>query len=205
MGYRFGYVRKKSALTLDRALLNCAQNDDEQSKEFLYKNYYGYVAGVVKRYVKNEYDAEELVNEVFIKAFRNILRFNIEGNSAVLERSFKAWIARIAANLCIDFLRTKKNMVTLEDIHEAEVKPVIVNVADKLFADEILKLLNGLPEIQRVIFNLYEIEGYSHDEIGKMLKIPDSTSRTYLTRAKQRLRKLYTETINSDYSEGSHR
>jgi RNA polymerase sigma-70 factor (ECF subfamily) len=69
----------------------------------------------------------------------------------------------------------------------------LVNASDKLFAEDILKLLERLPEIQRIIFNLYEIEGYAHEEIGKMLNIPDSTSRTYLTRAKQRLRKLYIE------------
>lgn len=68
-----------------------------------------------------------------------------------------------------------------------------VMVTDRLAVEDILKLLNQIPDVQRSIFNLFEIEGYTHEEIGKMLDIPESTSRTYLTRAKQRLRKLYVE------------
>lgn len=64
-------------------------------------------------------------------------------------------------------------------------------MTDRLGVEDIMKLLKQLPDVQRSIFNLFEIEGYSHEEIGEMLNIPESTSRTYLTRAKQRLRKLY--------------
>lgn len=193
MNYRVGFLSKKKTLTLDSALDACVQTDDERAKEFIYKKYYGYVSAVVTRYVKSEYDAEELVNEAFIKAFKNLARFNRVGEGTVLEKSFRGWLAKIAANLSIDLLRSKKNMVAMEEVGEQDISPVLINASDKLFADDILKLLERLPEIQRIIFNLYEVEGYAHEEIGKMLNIPDSTSRTYLTRAKQRLRKLYIE------------
>lgn len=193
MKYRFGYLNRSKNVTLDGALDSCVQKDDERGKEFIYKKYYGYVIAVVMRYVKNEYDAEELVNETFIKAFKNLSKFNKVGEGEVLEKSFRGWLARIAANLSIDLLRSQKNMVALDDVGEHDVKPVMINATDKLYAEDILKLLEGLPEIQRVIFNLYEVEGYAHEEIGKLLNIPDSTSRTYLTRAKQKLRKLYIE------------
>jgi RNA polymerase sigma-70 factor (ECF subfamily) len=68
-------------------------------------------------------------------------------------------------------------------------------VEQKLFAEDILKLMNELPELHRAVFNLYEIEGFSHEEIGSMLTIPVSSSRTYLTRAKQKLRELYKKSI----------
>ncbi|MEH6306989.1 RNA polymerase sigma factor [Olivibacter sp. CPCC 100613] len=191
MNYRLGFLSKKKTLTLDSALDACVQKDEERAKEFIYKKYYGYVLAVVTRYVKNEYDAEELVNETFIKAFKNLPRFNRVGEGPILEKSFRGWLARIAANLSIDLLRSQKNMVAMEEVGEQDIKPVLINASDKLFAEDILKLLERLPEIQRIIFNLYEVEGYAHEEIGKMLNIPDSTSRTYLTRAKQRLRKLY--------------
>jgi len=191
--YHLGYLRKGKKLTLDGALDNCVQNDDERSKEFIYKKYYGYVVAVVTRYIKNENDAEELVNETFIKAFKNLLKFNKVGEEEVLEKSFRGWLARIAANLSIDLLRSQKNTLPLEDINEYDVQSGHIHVADKLHVTDILKLLDSLPEIQRIIFNLYEVEGYAHEEIGKILNIPDSTSRTYLTRAKQKLRKLYIE------------
>lgn len=193
MKYRLGYLNKKESLTLNGALDGCALKNDERSKEFIYKKYYGYVIAVITRYIKSEHDAEELANETFIKAFKNLPKFNKVGDGEVLEKSFRGWLARIAANLSIDLLRSQKNMIAIEDIGEHDVKPVMINAADKLFAEDILKLLEQLPEIQRVIFNLYEVEGYAHEEIGKLLNIPDSTSRTYLTRAKQRLRKLYVE------------
>ncbi len=191
MGYRFGHVGKERALSLEGALYACTQNGDQRGKEYVYKKYYGYIAGVVRRYIKDEYEREELVNEAFVKAFNNLSKFQIVPEAEALERSFKAWIARIAANLCIDLLRSKKKVFMLEDVSEAEIQPVQANAAEKLMAEDIMKLLDRLPEIQRTIFNLYELEGYSHEEIGKLLAIPDSTSRTYLTRAKQRLRKMY--------------
>lgn len=171
----------------------CVQKNDERGKEFIYKRYYGYIIAVISRYVKNEYDAEELVNETFIKAFKNLPKFNRVGEGNILEKSFRGWLARIAANLSIDLLRTQKHMVAIDEVGEHDIKPVMINAADKLFAEDIMKLLDKLPEIQRLIFNLYEVEGYAHEEIGKLLNIPDSTSRTYLTRAKQKLRKLYVE------------
>ncbi|GAA4781296.1 hypothetical protein GCM10023231_05930 [Olivibacter ginsenosidimutans] len=189
--YRLGILNKNKKLTLESALDGCVQKDDERSKAFIYKKYYGYILAVIIRYIKNEYDAEELVNETFIKAFKHLPKFNHVGEGNVLEKSFRGWLARIAANLSIDLLRSQKNMVTTDEVSEHDVNPVMVTVADKLYAEDILRLLDKLPEIQRVIFNLYEVEGYAHDEIGKLLNIPDSTSRTYLTRAKQKLRKLY--------------
>lgn len=161
----------------------------------MYKKYYGYVAAVVKRYVKNDFDLEELVNESFVKAFSSLDKFDRTVEGDALDKSFRYWIARIASNKSIDLLRTKKEVLRLDDIGEHEVAPVVVTVQDHLYAEDIMKLLDRLPEIQRLIFNMYEIEGYSHEEIARELHIPDSTSRTYLTRAKQKLRKYYVETF----------
>jgi len=198
--YRLGILNKNKTLTLESALDACVQENDERGKAFIYKKYYGYIIAVVIRYIKNENDAEELVNETFIKAFKHLPKFNRVGEGTILEKSFRGWLARIAANLSIDLLRSQKNMLTTEEVGEQDIKPVMINAADKLYADDILKLLDKLPEIQRLIFNLYEVEGYAHEEIGKLLNIPDSTSRTYLTRAKQKLRKLYIE----EFAIGKH-
>jgi len=185
------YFSKRKTLTLVEALAECALSGTELSKSFIYKKYYGYIMAIVLRYVKNEYDAEELTNEAFIRVFKNIQNFNQEIDVDKLDKSFRAWIARISVNISIDFLRSKKTMESIDDIDETTIQTSSVTSQTNLEVSDIMSLLLQLPEMQRTIFNLFEIEGYSHEEIGKMLGIPDSTSRTYLTRAKQKLRKLY--------------
>lgn len=148
------------------------------------------------RYVKNEYDAEELTNESFVRAFGKLDTFNSSDLGDRFEKSFRAWLARIAVNMSIDFLRAQKQFVALDNISEGAFDHPRVEVSGDLHVEDIMKLLLQLPEIQRTIFNLYEVEGYSHEEISTLLGIPESTSRTYLTRAKKKLRKLYLESID---------
>ena len=147
------------------------------------------------RYLKNEYDAEELTNESFIRAFGKVGTFSSGDTGERFEKSFRAWLARIAVNISIDFLRAQKQFLALDDINEGEIQQR-VEVSSDLHVADIMKLLAQLPEIQRAIFNLYEVEGYSHEEVSEMLAIPESTSRTYLTRAKKKLRKLYLASTN---------
>jgi len=148
---------------------------------------------VVLRYMTVEMEAEEATNETFVKVFRKMDRFEMHQEDEVLEKTFRSWLARIAVNTSIDMLRSKKPLDFFEDTVMEDIKQHAVVIDDRLAVDDILKLLDKLPDVQRSIFNLFEIEGYSHEEIGAMLGIPESTSRTYLTRAKQRLRKLYIE------------
>ncbi|MEN5232055.1 RNA polymerase sigma factor [Sphingobacterium faecium] len=186
------YFKKEKQETLKGALEECLR-DREQGKAFVYKKYYGYLMAIIIRYVKSDVDAEELTNESFIRIFRRLDSFNHLVEEEVLEKSFRSWIGRIAANISIDFLRSKKQMTSLEDVAENSIHVPMVYNSSNLEVSDIMKLLDSLPELQRIIFNLYEIEGFSHDEIAKQLLIPDSTSRTYLTRAKQKLRVLYLE------------
>nr|WP_307876419.1 RNA polymerase sigma factor [Parapedobacter lycopersici] len=181
---------------MESAVKDCAQHGGEGSQAFIYRSCYGYVLSITLRYVKNEFDAEELTNESFMRAFNKIATFSSKEEGPRFEKSFRSWLARIAANISIDFLRAKKQLVALDDISEQELGPNQVNVSGDLEVADILKLLERLPEMQRAIFNLYEVEGYSHEEVATMLEIPESTSRTYLTRAKKKLRKLYLESID---------
>lgn len=147
---------------------------------------------VALRYIKDEMEAEDIVNESFVKIFRKIGDFTFDTDELVVEKTLKSWMARITVNTSIDKLRAKKETYAIDDLHDADLKEHAVAVSTRLEENDILNLLNALPVIQKSIFNLYEIEGYSHEEIGEMLQIPESTSRTYLTRAKSKLRKLYT-------------
>lgn len=182
------------------AINACARSNDERAKELIYRKLYGYINAVISRYIKDIHDTEELVNETFIKAFKAIHTFSysdMEENK--VEKFFYGWIGRIAANLSIDHLRSKKRLRLKDDsASEEELRKVYVAPADNLEVQDILKLLSQLPDVQRIIFNLYEVEGFSHQEIAQQLKIPESTSRTYLTRAKQRLRSLYSQLMEID-------
>ncbi|SEL34268.1 RNA polymerase sigma-70 factor, ECF subfamily [Parapedobacter koreensis] len=181
---------------MEDAVKGCVQNGDERSKELIYKSCYGYVRAITMRYVKNEFDAEELTNESFIRAFSKIATFNSGESGDRFEKSFRAWLARIAVNISIDFLRAQKQLLALDDVSESEIEQQRVEVSGNLHVEDIMKLLFQLPEIQRTIFNLYEVEGYSHEEVSALLAIPESTSRTYLTRAKKKLRQLYLASTN---------
>lgn len=178
------------------AISACAKKDDERAKELIYKKLYGYVAVVVGRYVKSTHDQEELINETFIKAFKAVKTFAYaDAEEEKAEKLFYGWIGRIASNLSIDHLRSKKRFQSNDDWAEDELNSVPVAATVELEVQDILKLLDKLPEIQRVIFTLFEVEGYSHEEIAQQLNIPESTSRTYLTRGKQKLRVLYKQMI----------
>jgi len=191
------YLKKDKPYSLREALADCLLDKTERGKAFVYKTYYGYAMAVVLRYVQAEMEAEEIVNESFVKVFRKLNAFEMHAEDGVLEKTFKSWLARIAVNTSIDVLRAKKPTDMLEDTSEADLQMHAVMITDNLAVQDILKLLDRIPEVQRSIFNLFEIEGYSHEEIGQMLEIPESTSRTYLTRAKQRLRKLYMEEFST--------
>ena len=191
MGLINQFFKKRNPLTLKIALDECLVQNSERSKSFIYKQYYGYLMSVAFRYVKDEMEAEDIVNESFLKIFNKISSFECLEDPIILEKSFKGWIARVTVNTSIDKLRSKKATLHLDDVSDHELISHAVPIASTLEEKDILSLLYGLSPIQRTIFNLYEIEGFSHEEIGKELDIPESTSRTYLTRAKARLRKLY--------------
>jgi len=186
-------------LKFEEVIRGCLRNDNK-SKEMVYKSYYGYLIGVILRYVNERNDAEELVNDSFIKIFKNIGQFSFPKNETEAQKAFKGWMARISSRTAIDFLRTKKTHVYVDDITEQQQPVTSVNAITHLNVQDILKLLNALPEVQRLVFNMYEIEGFSHDEISKMLNIPESSCRVYLTRAKNKLRNLYSKTLTNSYA-----
>ncbi|GAA4336493.1 RNA polymerase sigma factor [Mucilaginibacter gynuensis] len=188
-------AKVKPIKKLDDILIGCL-SDDEQCREWVYKSFYGYLMGVVIRYNNDVSQAEELVNDSFIKIFKNIRMFIHPEDPENLLKAFKGWIARIASRTAIDFLRIAKNNQATDELTEMHTLTDHVTVVDKMNAQDILKLLNNLPQIQRVIFNMYEIEGFKHEEIATELNIPVKNSRVYLARAKERLRALYQQTLN---------
>lgn len=178
-------------------ILGDLNNCNTSGKEFLYKQYYGYVMAVIFRYTANIHDSEELVNDTFMKIFKYAPGFKRPENASQLERAFKGWIARIASRTAIDFIKKPKLDIQEFELLEADHPRTYPEEVMKIDVEDLMRLLDGLPEMHRLIFNLYEIEGYSHAEIGEMLSIQEGISRVYLTRAKQKLRLLYQVNVES--------
>ena len=163
---------------------------DKRIEERIYIYYWGYLMGVATRYIKDRDAAKEVVNDSFVKAFKSMYSFNRVDDIEEFEKTFKAWLAKITVRTALDKIRINKSPLNfVENYENLYVDHTEIN--DKLHVDDIMKLLFQLPDLHRMVFNMYEIEGFNHDEISKVLVIPTSSSRTYLTRAKQRLRELY--------------
>lgn len=173
----------KSYDNLQKVIEGCIQKDDK-ARELLYKEYFGYAMSVALLYSSNRNDAIEIVNDSFMKVFSQIKRYN-------LSHPFTPWLRKIVINTAVDSFRRNQK----RGVFSRENPPVLCDTSpgplSNLNTKDIVVLLNCLPHIHKTIFCLYEIEGYSHQEISHKLKIPESTSRTYLTRAKQKLRELY--------------
>ncbi len=138
---------------------------------------------IALRYTSSYTQAEEVCNDAFYKLFTKI-ELHTKGDS------FKPWFRRIIINTAIDNYRAnEKNnqLIVLEEIDHPEQVDLNLNTID---AEEIIALLQKLPAKYRMVFSLYILEGYNHDEIAKKLEITASTSRSNLTRAKHKLREL---------------
>lgn len=182
----------KPAYTESQIIEGCCRGDI-RFQEMLYRMFYGFGMSVCLRYHPQRSDALELLNDSFMKVFENISRFD-------KEKPFRSWFRRILVNTCLDRYRENKRFQILTEWDEEEVR-VEARFTEKMDAEEILVMLSELPEIYRLIFNLYEVEGYSHDEIAGMLQIAPGTSRSHLSRAKSLLRKAYHKKLNKPYHE----
>ncbi|MBG6233945.1 RNA polymerase sigma-70 factor (ECF subfamily) [Pedobacter sp. CAN_A7] len=185
-------VDKNNLLFQD--IIDGLESQDKRIQERIYVHYWGYLMGVAARYVKDRGVAKEIVNDSFIKAFKSMYDFKHNYVIEDFQKTFKAWLATITVRTALDKIRKDKSPLSfVESYDNLQIEHVAVD--DRLHVEDIMKLLFQLPDLHRTVFNLYEIEGFSHDEISKLLEIPTSSSRTYLTRAKQKLRELYTNTI----------
>ena len=152
-------------------------------QELLYRQFYGFAMGIALRYCVNRDDALEVVNDAFIKMFNSINNFSSD-------KPFKAWLRTIIVNTAIDRRRKDMKLQLNVSIDNALNIGNNANAIENLNAQDILKLMKELPALQLAIFNLYEIDGYNHEEIAQLLAIPVSSSRVYLSRAKEKLRTL---------------
>ena len=137
---------------------------------------------VCLRYLKDQMRAQDVLQDTFVKIFANISNYKSEG-------AFEGWLKKIAVNTCLDQLRKDKKLLTDVSIDDVSHKLSSESFsAEKLMADDLLKLVQALPDGYRTVFNLFAIEGYSHQEIAAQLGVSESTSKTQYLRARAYLK-----------------
>ena len=167
----------------DEELITGCIKEDESSQRELFRRYAGKMLGVCQRYARNSADAEDIVQEAFIKVFAKLHQFKSEG-------SFEGWIRRIVVNTALKkytVIRYDKEVSGYE-ITDRNESSMEASAYAHLNEKEILGMINQLPDGYRLIFNLYVIEGYQHEEIAQMLKIQPGTSRSQLVKARNMLK-----------------
>ena len=166
------------------SLIQACISNDRSAQEVLYKRYSGKMMGLCMRYVKNYDDAMEILNFGFLKVFKSLGNYQFNG-------SFEGWIYRIVYNSIIDSLRTKAKAIKTEEFSDNEMDhPIESNSLHKLYASDLIKLLDQLPDSTRIVFNMFAIEGYKHDEIASMLNISTGTSKWHVSHARETLKTL---------------
>jgi RNA polymerase sigma-70 factor (ECF subfamily) len=185
---KLSYFQDQSLdLMVEEVLLQGCRNNDPTAQQELYQRYSPRMLSVCYRYAKTREDAEDMLQEAFIKIFTQIQQFEKRG-------SLEGWILRIVVHTCINHL--KKNKKFNENVELAFAGNIMIredNVQGMMQAKQIVECIRTLPIGYRTVLNLYAIEGYSHREIGTLLDIEESTSRSQYTRAKQMLEDLLTK------------
>ena len=172
----------KSAFLNDKTLIQKCKDNQYSAQLTVYGLYKDMMYNVSVRIVKNRQDAEDIVQESFIKAFQKI-------GQVKDEISLGAWLKRIVINASLDFIRKNKNQFWIEEkeIISEEVEELEIEVSSGISVEKIKECIQSLKEKYSIILVLYMIEDYNHREIGEMLKLKESTVRNQYRRGKNQL------------------
>lgn len=181
-------IENKSFIEPRKLDVENAKEGDQNAMFNLYKCYSVAMLNTSFRILNNKEDAEDALQEAFIKAFTRLHQFNYES-------TFGAWLKRIVVNHSVDQLKKRKNLIFDDEIirHISIAPETTIDLQEKL--DSLYRALHQLPDGYRTVLSLYMLEGYDHDEISKILNIGVSTSISQLSRAKKKIKLL---TIKSE-------
>lgn len=175
--------KKKGEEMTDEEMLKGCMANEKHAQKFLFNKYSRIMTGVCLRYADSYEEAQDIVQDGFIKVFKKIGMFSGKG-------SLEGWVRRIMVNTSLDYLRSIKNErfnVTIDDVSyklKEEQK-----VESSLQAEDLLGMVQSLPTGYRTVFNMYAIEGFTHKEIGAALDISENTSKSQYSRARSLLQK----------------
>lgn len=183
------YLADNSMLSEEEIIAGCKLGKRKAQHE-LYNRYSGSMFGVALRYSRNKSEAEDVLQEAFIRIFKYIKSF--EGRN---QGSLSAWIKTIVINTTLSYNRNNKKHHYTEDVDEVQVgENPVFDISSDSDTDErknkIMKAMQQLPHGYRTVFNLYSLEGYTHKEIAEILDISENTSKSQLSKARKYLRNL---------------
>lgn len=168
----------------EELMLNGCLRNNANAQEALYNRFSPRMLGVCYRFAKNREDAEDMLQEGFIKVFTQIHQYRNEG-------ALEGWIRRIVVHTCINILKKNKKFSDSVDIANAQSIHIREEMIPSIMqAKQVVECIRSLPLGYKTVLNLYAIEGYSHKEIAAMLDIEESTSRSQYTRAKSMLEEI---------------
>ena len=162
---------------------------NRQMQEIFYEKFSSKMYGVCLRYSGNVEDANDLLQEGFIKVFKNLGKFRGDG-------SFEGWVRRIFVNTSIEHFRKKVKLYNVSEVQENTIEDIELNVLDSMAEKDIISLVHELSPGYKAVFNMHVIEGYSHKEIAEILGITEGTSKSQLARAKLVLKKMVENRLN---------
>ncbi|MBK9175361.1 MAG: RNA polymerase sigma factor [Flavobacteriales bacterium] len=164
----------------ERELIKGCLAGDRRSQEALYARYARRMYAVCLRYARHELEAQDLMQEGFIRVFEKLKDFRMEG-------SLEGWVRRIMVHTAINQYRRKSFQQERFGLERLPEDPVEADALGVLGAEELLGMVSSLPDGYRIVFNLFAIEGYDHAEIAEMLGCGESTSRSQLAKARRML------------------
>jgi RNA polymerase sigma factor (sigma-70 family) len=179
-----------ASLVDEKVLVEQCRKQNRNAQKILFESHFKKMMPVCLRYLKNEDDALEVLNDAFLKVFAKISQYKSEG-------SLEGWIRRIVINASIDFVRRNKtyraNFIHTNEFHmygepEAEDDDGFLKAAFDFSREEIFEMVTQLPQATRVVFNLFVIDQFTHRQISENLKISEGTSKWHLSNARKILK-----------------
>jgi len=164
---------------LEELIQGCIRNE-RSAQERLYKLFYPKMMAMVRRYIDHNMQAEEVLNNGYLRAFQKIQQYTFQG-------SFEGWLRKIVFHAVSDYV--KQNIRYSEKVVLVEKDQFVhKDHADRLYYNQLLQLVQTLPDATRAVFNMYVLEGFSHKEISKMLNISEGTSKWHLSEGRRLLK-----------------
>lgn len=173
-------------------LIQGCKNNDRESQRLLYQHYYSYALSICLRYSRSRAEAKEVVNDGFMKVFNKIDKYD-------QELSFKGWLRKIMINCSIDQYRKELKYEKNDPLESARSNQIQPEIISDLLHEELIGLVQRLSPSYRAVFNLHVIDGYTHEETGKMLNISAGTSKSNLMKARNKLRAILEEMNKISY------